>query len=659
MARAFIASKSDSASPIPPAETRFSACASRRNDAKLSSPSPPPNAPRAASKPADFNISDKNVASNFCAAAINFASEVKGSVRTCGGTAAGIAGIGVMGTSRSMFFTLSLRAVKNFVTFLRLEEEIRTESLVMQLPIVLSAGTAAAAPASAALDGRKAIADGVAITFADTFVRLLQSTQILSSDPGAAIVDVDSGDTILDEATVEVDPENPEMSDSDVSKASVSDIAPTDSHGELLPDLPAGTLAIMPLSIQAPLTVAQGTKRDIEGLALRVDAQGSRSIIDSIATNQSPDEEQTFGLGLRRSDLSLSGNGSVPTPENTRQVPDTKRNFGNYGTVSLPQQQGGLGEVSQTALETAKLVQAVTDKNAPTLQIQTSPSPDTAIPARVLSTFALSGTRLPPIAGGQTVLKDSDAVDAPIGTGEKIVKVMAETDFRPTGPLPHEKNPEQADIVNLPNKRGQATDFTPEFTSKTERSHPDLLASVVAPPLGTREDTVNNAGLGIPAPAGASSLSAAGFPDQPTQRPHTPLLAQHVAHQVAVSVQQTSDRVTEMALDPVELGKVRMTIKATDQSIVLTVVADRPETADLMRRHVDVLQQEFRALGYTSVTLNFSAGQDQAGFGLTGGAADRSGSEGGEADNPSTIDAADAVPAETIREADGSLDLRL
>ena len=170
---------------------------------------------------------------------------------------------------------------------------------------------------------------------------------------------------------------------------------------------------------------------------------------------------------------------------------------------------------------------------------------------------------------------------------------------------------------------------------------------------------MNNAGLGIPAPAGASSLSAAGFPDQPTQRPHTPLLAQHVAHQVAVSVQQTSDRVTEMALDPVELGKVRMTIKATDQSIVLTVVADRPETADLMRRHVYVLQQEFRALGYTSVTLNFSAGQDQAGFGLTGGAADRSGPEGGEADNPSTIDAADAVPAETIREADGSLDLRL
>jgi hypothetical protein len=179
----------------------------------------------------------------------------------------------------------------------------------------------------------------------------------------------------------------------------------TDSHGELLPDLPVGALAIMPSPIQAPLTMAQGAKRGIGGLALRVDAQGSQPIIDSIATNQSPDEEQTFGLGLRRSDLSLSGNGSVLTSENTRQVPEVKRNFGNYGAVSRPQQQGGLGEVSQTASETAKLVQAVTDKNAPTLQIQTSPSPDTAIPARVLSTFALSGTRLPPIAGGKQSLK--------------------------------------------------------------------------------------------------------------------------------------------------------------------------------------------------------------------------------------------------------------
>lgn len=147
--------------------------------------------------------------------------------------------------------------------------------------------------------------------------------------------------------------------------------------------------------------------------------------------------------------------------------------------------------------------------------------------------------------------------------------------------------------------------------------------------------------------------------DAVVQRPQTPLLAQHVAQQLAVSLRQSSDRVTEMALDPVELGKVRMTVRVQDQAIVMTVVADRPETADLMRRHVDVLQQEFRALGYTSVTLDFSAGQGQSGFGQAGWAgSDRDGPR--SSDTPSnSLDAAQAAPSVSARGADGSLDVRL
>jgi hypothetical protein len=143
------------------------------------------------------------------------------------------------------------------------------------------------------------------------------------------------------------------------------------------------------------------------------------------------------------------------------------------------------------------------------------------------------------------------------------------------------------------------------------------------------------------------------------QRPQTPLLAQHVAQQLAVSLRQSSDRVTEMALDPVELGKVRMTVRAQDQAIVMTVVAERPETADLMRRHVDVLQQELRALGYTSVTLDFSAGQGQSAFDRADQTPHDHDGGRASADPSDTFDAADAAPAMAARGADGSLDLRL
>ncbi len=93
-----------------------------------------------------------------------------------------------------------------------------------------------------------------------------------------------------------------------------------------------------------------------------------------------------------------------------------------------------------------------------------------------------------------------------------------------------------------------------------------------------------------------------GFERLPV-RPQTPLLAQHVAQQLSVSLRQPTDQVTEMSLDPVELGRVRIIVTAHDQTVTMTVTADRPETADLMRRHVDVLLQEFKALGYTSVNL--------------------------------------------------------
>ena len=154
---------------------------------------------------------------------------------------------------------------------------------------------------------------------------------------------------------------------------------------------------------------------------------------------------------------------------------------------------------------------------------------------------------------------------------------------------------------------------------------------------------------------GATVASPAGVS---AQRPHTPLLAQHVAQQLAINLRQTTDRVTEMALDPVELGKVRMTVRAQDHAVVMTIVADRPETADLMRRHVELLQQEFRSLGYTSVSLDVSTSQSHDAFGQAGRRAD---AESGDPDHDMIPDlaAATAAPAVTARAADGSLDLRL
>ena len=79
-----------------------------------------------------------------------------------------------------------------------------------------------------------------------------------------------------------------------------------------------------------------------------------------------------------------------------------------------------------------------------------------------------------------------------------------------------------------------------------------------------------------------------------------------VAEQIVVSVANDDSGTTEIALNPEELGRVRLHMTVTDQTVQIVIAAERPETSDLMRRHLDVLQQEFRSLGFQSVDLGFA-----------------------------------------------------
>jgi hypothetical protein len=130
----------------------------------------------------------------------------------------------------------------------------------------------------------------------------------------------------------------------------------------------------------------------------------------------------------------------------------------------------------------------------------------------------------------------------------------------------------------------------------------------------------------------------------------SPEMARHAASQMAVAITQSGGRATEIALNPEELGRVRMSLSAGEASVSLTVFADRPETVDLLRRHIEILAQEFRALGYADIQFTFSSG-DQ-GEGRTAEAARGMGDFTEAADNPDETDPAPVV-------AEQGVDLRL
>jgi flagellar hook-length control protein FliK len=83
--------------------------------------------------------------------------------------------------------------------------------------------------------------------------------------------------------------------------------------------------------------------------------------------------------------------------------------------------------------------------------------------------------------------------------------------------------------------------------------------------------------------------------------------ARLAAQQIETAVFKGNSKTTEIALNPEELGRVRLTLTAINGALTLVVLTDRPEIQELLRRHIDVLAQEFKALRYESVSFYFNA----------------------------------------------------
>lgn len=68
------------------------------------------------------------------------------------------------------------------------------------------------------------------------------------------------------------------------------------------------------------------------------------------------------------------------------------------------------------------------------------------------------------------------------------------------------------------------------------------------------------------------------------------------------------DGPVELRLAPTELGRILLTMQADGERITVLVQAERPETADLLRRSADILQQEMRQAGFGQTAFSFQGG---------------------------------------------------
>lgn len=165
-----------------------------------------------------------------------------------------------------------------------------------------------------------------------------------------------------------------------------------------------------------------------------------------------------------------------------------------------------------------------------------------------------------------------------------------------------------------------------------------------APPV---EDVPGDWGRGEA--RGESARAEQARPD--ASRPVTP---RNLSAQVAEGVRVSPDGRVEIALQPEELGRVRLTMHGGEGALHVVVQAERADTEALLRRHIALLRNDLADIGYADVSFSFD--DDRA-----------AGDRPGRASAPEAPDIAPAdmtasaakMPAAGTTSARGTLDLRL
>jgi len=121
--------------------------------------------------------------------------------------------------------------------------------------------------------------------------------------------------------------------------------------------------------------------------------------------------------------------------------------------------------------------------------------------------------------------------------------------------------------------------------------------------------TISDGGLIVSSAPAERQMAGTGAQGSASVTPET---ARNAATQIAAAITSSQGKTTEIVLNPEELGRVRLSLAVDDNAIVLNVVAERSETQDLLRRHMDQLAQEFRELGYASISFTFGEEKGEA-----------------------------------------------
>lgn len=118
-----------------------------------------------------------------------------------------------------------------------------------------------------------------------------------------------------------------------------------------------------------------------------------------------------------------------------------------------------------------------------------------------------------------------------------------------------------------------------------------------------------------------------------------------IIRQVTEGFARLADGSVDIRLSPEELGHVRLHMMQSESGLTVHITADRPETLDLMRRHIDQLARDLAEAGYEGAEFSFAEGSSDQ----DGRSAPRSGGPAADpAETPTAHDPAQAPVADGL-----------
>lgn len=326
-------------------------------------------------------------------------------------------------------------------------------------------------------------------------------------------------------------------------------------------------------------TIIEGALFTIEGL-------------DQAKTNQTPESEApatNLGTEMPVSPVARIAEDQVPLSEKGFPLPSTSAELNGEEKVRVrTAKPESAGTVLSQAAEHIPLF--ATQNGAPDglIKIADLSEKKSTTKSETQTNFEINRT-----VGIPPATKSPQPLEAPVQPKAKPVKAT-------------EAFPKNEPVVEIKVAQSQQGTTPPPATI--------VQAAVVAPPVVQplmQFEKLNNRDTILGADSIATTASAESddvrLPTTNTARPE-PAARTVISQVIQTAIRAATDGVVEVRLQPEELGRLRIAMTQIDTGVVVQVSAERPETLDLLRRNIDMLERDLLEQGFDNPSFSFEQG---------------------------------------------------